>query len=230
MAEPHSIPAEQYSEEVEQSVPEQPKLSDTDREDRALRDKTWLARIRDTGDTAAFEQLFRAYMTPLTTYAESVVKSHEVARDVVTDVMLELWKRRSSLVIRTTVASYLYGAVFHGACRCVRRQRLERHWQGKFAAEGKSPMMSTYTLRGPEDMEAAVDREILWAAIAELPERARCVAIFRWVEGHSRGEIAERLGITVRTVNNHLTMAMRTIRMRLGAASSRTSSPPGDAA
>lgn len=183
--------------------------------ERRARDLAWLARMREADDTAAFEMLFDAYVVPLVKFAQRRIASRELARDIVTDVMVDVWRRRHELVLETTFAAYAYRAVSNKAAQHVRHAQLERKWLGTFAQEGLSPTIGTYALRGPEEMDRDLDRQALHAAVDALPEATRRVAILRWFEGLSHPEIAVRLRVAVVTVNYHLMAAKRRLAAQL---------------
>jgi RNA polymerase sigma factor (sigma-70 family) len=157
--------------------------------ERRARDLAWLARMREADDTAAFEMLFNAYVVPLVRFAQRRVASRELARDIVTDVMVELWRRRRTLQIQTTLSAYLYGAVLHKARRHAHHLALERYWQRQWTAEGYSLAVGTHALRGESDIDTDLDTQFVREAVAALLAQARRVAELRWFEGLSRAEI-----------------------------------------
>jgi RNA polymerase sigma factor (sigma-70 family) len=85
-----------------------------------------------------------------------------------------------------------------------------------FAAAEESPAMSTLPLLADEEMERVEAIQAVQRALAELPIGVRRVALLRWGTGSTLTpeDIASRLGISVRTVQNYLSLAIRALKER----------------
>jgi RNA polymerase sigma-70 factor (ECF subfamily) len=153
-------------------------------------DTSLLARVRE-GDVDAFERLYRSYFTPLWEFAYRYVRDADIAKDVVQDVLLSLWNRRSSLTGAERIPPYLYVAVRYQAINALRRSSIDR--RARDVASAAQPMSAP----APDadvaqaDEESAVER-----ALARLSDNARRVLLLRWKHGLSFAEIAESLGIS----------------------------------
>jgi len=90
-----------------------------------LTDHELLDRLR-LGDASAFDALFRAHYAELVTSAERLVGERTVAEDVAQEVMLELWRRRGSLVVQESVRAYLFRAVRNRALNQLRHERMKQ--------------------------------------------------------------------------------------------------------
>lgn len=180
-------------------------------------DATWIARIR-AGDNEAFERVFRRFYPMLLRTAARLVRGQDVADDIVMDVFLTMWRKRSELAIRGDIGAYLHTAVRHRALNALSRQRLERSWQGVFAAEGTSPAFSEHHRGVHEALEQEELETQCAEAMARLPMRARQVAQMRFIDRMGRTEIAATLGISVSTVKAHLTTALRALRASFRAS------------
>src|SRR2546421_8073921 len=90
-------------------------------------ERDWAVRIR-TGDAAAFERAFRAYLPALCKFACRYVHSREVAQELVHDVFATLWEERARLSVGK-LKSYLYAAVRNSAISHLRHERVERRWR-----------------------------------------------------------------------------------------------------
>ena len=177
---------------------------------RATIDAALIERIR-VGDMAAFEDVFRNYYDPLVAFVRTIVRSEDIAADVVDDLFTTMWVRRDQLDIQTSVASYLYRSVRNGALNILRNRRtqdaLHAHW------------LPSETTSTQELASAAVEREelsrVIERLLATLPERRREAVTLRWKGELSHAEIAQVLGITVQSVANLINRALHDLRQRL---------------
>ena len=166
------------------------------------------------GDEAAFAALFDRYVGPLSAFVMAYVPSREEAADVVHDVFLRIWQGREGLEVHDSLRAYLYRAARNQALNRVRRQTIERRWRegaGRVEADmAQATMPGVEERLQHEELLAELDR-----ATAELPERCRMVFLLRWRDGLRYAEIADVMGISVKTVENQITRALRTVRERL---------------
>lgn len=162
------------------------------------------------GNVAAFEQLFRAHYTALRRFA-SVIVSADDASDVVDDVFAWLWASRERVIVRGSLATYLYSAVRHRALNAVRNQRKQFDLQQRFAREIAESTAHDVDSQARTDDDASLLHEVR-AVIAQLPERRRLAITLRWDAGLGNGEIATILGIAPQSVANLIQRALADIR------------------
>jgi len=163
------------------------------------------------GDGAVFDQLCLGYHDALWRFAFRIVRSREVAQDVVQDVFLNVWERRAELAITTSLAAYLFSAVRRRALVYLRNDRtatrIAATWgPGDVPASGtvgESPLAEVER----EEREAMVAR-----ALATLPPARRQAVALRWGEHMEYEEIAEAMGISVEAARAHVSRAYRTLR------------------
>ncbi|MBK8250620.1 MAG: RNA polymerase sigma-70 factor [Gemmatimonadetes bacterium] len=161
------------------------------------------------GDEVAFDALFRAWYPPLVQFAERLLREREGAEEVVQDVMLELWKRRETLVITGSPQGYLYQSTRNRALNRLRHLRVENR-DDEFDAD-------TLPSRGASDGEAAAGEveAALERAVNSLPPRCRQVFELNRVQGLKYAEVAAAMGISVKAVEAHMARALRTLREQL---------------
>jgi RNA polymerase sigma-70 factor, ECF subfamily len=174
----------------------------------------WTERIRD-GDEAAFEAMFHAYYGPLCDFVDGHVRDPAATEELVQDVFLQLWARRSEWDVRGSLRAYLYGAARNRALNHLKRRGLERRWsvvaerQHELVPHGQGPRSPEDDLRSRE-ISTAVER-----VIERLPERARLAATLRWQHQLSYAEIADVMGISAKGVENQLGRAAKILRKSL---------------
>lgn len=161
------------------------------------------------GDENALEVLFNEYHGPLCGFAYRFVRSRAVAEELVQEVFLYLWEHRSELEIGDP-KRYLFTAVRNAATSYLRHQHVtDRGEADTIALFSKSPATPERDLRVTE-LASALQR-----AIARLPERCRLVFTLSREEGMAHKEIADVLGISVKTVENQMVHAYKALRQYL---------------
>lgn len=167
------------------------------------------------GDTLAYETVFRALFQPLVGYVVRIVDSKALAEELVQELFLTLWLRRATLeVANGSLTAYLFAAARNRALAHLRRERVRARWREREEVAARIDE----TERSREVHDDAEEVEIALAvkdAVDSLP--ARCRQVFRMSRdrGLTYGEIAREMGIAVKTVENHMALALRTLRVRL---------------
>jgi RNA polymerase sigma-70 factor, ECF subfamily len=168
-----------------------------------------IARIRQ-GDAGQFESLFRSSYVSLVRYAKTLIKDHDTAEEIVQDLFFRLWKEREKIKIESSLNGYLFRSVHNRCLHYIDHNRVvERH------AEEMS-------FRQPENHETPSDilhYKELQAKIARIMERLpeRCGKIFYMsrFEGLKYNEIAEKLSVSVKTVESNMGRALKEFRKEL---------------
>ena len=144
----------------------------------------------DTFDIT-YKALFRRYYPNLMFYATRLVGDEE-AEDVVQDVFVELWKRRDSMVIGDQIQAFLYRAVYTRALNVLKHRSIE------------------------DGYCAAVEENEIYQAINELPDKCKEVFKLSYLHEMKNKEIADVMGVSLRTVEAHMYKALKFLRNRLG--------------
>lgn len=175
---------------------------------RRVTDPALLDRLR-RGDADAFDVIFRGLYGRLVGLAEAMLRDPAVAEEIAQDVMLELWRRRETLVLEAPLEAYLFRATRNRALNHLRHERIVQRAEPFAAAEVPTAP--------PADRDVA-DREIeevLQAAVADLPPRCREVFELSRAHGLSYAEIAATMEISIKTVEAQMGKALRVLRQRL---------------
>ena len=163
-----------------------------------------LCRRLKASDRTAFEQLFRRLREGLLRYVRAIIDDDTVAHDLVQDVFVYLWGLRESLDPSRSVKAYLYSMARNRAYRFMRDERThaEKHALLKQQASAQAPGADNPDAR--YDAEALTQRLRGW--IGELPERQREALLLSRYHALSHREVASVMGVSPRTVNNHLSL------------------------
>ena len=164
-------------------------------------------RIR-AGDVTAFETLYKLFWTAMYSFAFRYVQSGEEAEDVVQEVFFRIWRSRSEWNVIGSVQNYLFISVRNASIARLRRNATAQRW-----TERERVSSSGESTSGPEaDLEVAERHADIERALAEMTEKRRAVCAMRWIDGMSYAQIAERLGITEKTVENHIGNGVKFMR------------------
>lgn len=175
---------------------------------------------RDGGGAGAaaeqVEALFREHYRALVVFAAHYTRDRGVAEEVVQEVFLRFWERCEREGPGEVTRSYLFSAVRYQTLTLLRHERVARRWseratqelqwRGRDAAGDDPPVAALEA----EDLTRAVRR-----AVAGLSEKTRVVFLLSREGGLTYAKIAEVLGISVKTVELHMTRALKTLRANL---------------
>ena len=162
------------------------------------------------GDEKAFEQTFRNYYPRLCNYACSLLKDEEESEEVVQTVFLTIWEKREDLEITLSLKSYLYRAV-HNHCLNRFKHASVREVHREHTLHFTSASYESVT----EVIHASELEERIEKAVSTLPEQ--CQKAFRMsrFEELKYQEIADQLGISIKTVENQIGKALKILRTEL---------------
>ena len=155
-----------------------------------------------------YKALFRRYYPSLIFYATRLVGEEE-AEDVVQDVFVELWKRKDHIEIGDQIQAFLYRAVYTRSVEegyCVAMEEINQR-----RAEFYQPD-NNEVIRRIEDKEL---RKEIHDAINELPDKCKEVFKLSYLHDMKNKEIADILGVSLRTVEAHMYKALKYLRGRL---------------
>lgn len=161
-------------------------------------------------DRDSFEQLFRKEFKGLCFFAQKYVKDPDSAREIVQDSFLGLWEKRATIDTGRPVKSYLT-AVIHNKCHNYLRDNK------KFDT---SLLQTEHLLEynNHDETDILVTRELhlkIRESIDELPEKCREIFLLNRYENLKYQQIADQLGISVKTVEAQMSKALQHMRMRL---------------
>jgi RNA polymerase sigma-70 factor (ECF subfamily) len=173
------------------------------------RDRQWAKQIQE-GDRHAFEKLFHAYVDQLYAFAAEHV-NQSAAKDIVQEVFCDLWERRSDWEPSGTVKAYLYRAVRNTALDRLDHRQVREEWKEEEKKENR-PRFDV----GPADaLQQEELRQAMRKAVEDLPGQQKLVYRLAHRHGLSYKEIASALGITRKTVENHMGRALQSLRSQL---------------
>ena len=155
-------------------------------------------------NTKIFREHFLQYYRPLCLFALHYLKDIDDAEDTVQDCFMELWRRKDRGVDASGLKSYLYAMVRNRCIDILKKDSL--------VDSNVQPSDLEEVLSDEECEEWAYDEARMWTAIDSLPEKCREVFLLAKKEGLKYEEIAVRMGISVHTVKNQMSKAIKTVK------------------
>ena len=172
-----------------------------------LNNESYYIRLISTGDEKAFEYVYNYYRDKIYTVALMLTRSTTVAEEIVEDVFLKVWLRRTSLDEIENFGAYLY-TIARNECYRVLNQ-IAKNYKVILLAETDASFVHNDT------HEYLLGREvtsILQKAIEKLPNQQKQVYRLIKEDNLKRNEVAQILQIKPETVKFHLAQAMKNIR------------------
>jgi RNA polymerase sigma-70 factor (ECF subfamily) len=160
------------------------------------------------GDNDALVKLYHRYWQRLFMAAYNILKDKAPCEDMVQEIFLQLWQRRETLEVHTSVEAYLFSIIRYKVFYHIKKERVRA---GLF-----DQLTGRLYNATPEDI--ATEKNILKEVahvVEALPDKCRQVYRLSREEQLSHREIAERLNISTKTVENQLTIALRKIRFTM---------------
>ena len=157
-------------------------------------------------DHESFEAIYTRYWEQLFTSAYIILRDHNSSKDVVQDIFIWLWEKRANVKIGS-IAAYLKAAVRFKIANLIRGDRIRESFYTE-VIEFKSNLAPT-----PSQLaEVKEMQEIIQQAVNQLPRQCRTIYQLRRERQLSNQEIAEHLGLSLKTVENQITIAQKRIR------------------
>ncbi|MFO7575788.1 MAG: RNA polymerase sigma-70 factor [Bacteroidales bacterium] len=167
-------------------------------------------RIR-MGDIKAFESLFRSSYSSLVRYSASVVKDQDTAEEIVQDLFYRLWKEREKLKINSSLNGYLFRSTYNRSLRWIEHMKVVKKYESDtLITDQESPPTPLQQLQLGELQESIA------RTLERLPERCGEIFFLNRFEGLRYREIADKLSISVKTVEANMGKALKEFRKTLG--------------
>lgn len=161
-------------------------------------------------DSSVFEQVFKTYFKNLHAYACTILKDEDEAEEMVQQVFFKLWERAENLSFTGSIAAYLYRAVHNESMNYLRHQKVKSTHQLQVAYSSKNQSENIAGRMISKELEKKFQ-----SALAELPEQCRTIFQLSRFEEMKYREIAEKLSISIKTVENQMGKALKIMRAKL---------------
>lgn len=158
----------------------------------------------------AFKQLYQEYYTRVVTFITGIIKRREISKDLAQDVFVNLWLNRKTLDVSRNLQNYLFVASRHAAINYLKKE----------LSVTSEPIEELHTEIGSDitvedTLFAREIRLLIEMVVSEMPEQRQRIYRMSREQGVSNEEIASRLGISKRSVENQISLALKEIRQAI---------------
>lgn len=173
-----------------------------------------LQKLRE-GDEDTYVYLFRKYYIQLCAYSRRYVGRKDIAEELVSETFFNIWKNREALEIHSSLKGYLFHAVCNNSLSFLRKQKREESLD-EFLEISNDIHTAVTSDESPSDSLIFSDlNEAITKAVDALPSQQKKAFCLKRYEGKKNAEIAEIMGISVKTVEMHLSRSVLTLRRNL---------------
>ncbi len=164
------------------------------------------------GNEQAFEFVYTRFATAIYNYVYRRVRIKEPAEEIVQEIFVSLWNKRENLQITTSLESYLFGAAKYKILSFIRSEQVRKKYAAEFTlfACGKYDN-SVEELADLRDLQLTLNEKI-----SELPEKCQTAFRMSRMDHEPIPQIAEKMNISTRTVENYISQALKHLRTSLG--------------
>ncbi len=155
-----------------------------------------------------FEELFRMHYKMLCNAANTILNDKDASEDVVQDVFFNFWKKKELLPIIQSVKSYLYRSTINASLNQLEKNKKTIRFSDTKLAE--SLVVNAGENFNHKELQTKIEE-----AINQLPPKCKVIFVLSRYEGLKYKQIADYLGISIKTVENQMGKALQMLRIRL---------------
>jgi RNA polymerase sigma-70 factor, ECF subfamily len=164
------------------------------------------------GSEMAFERFFKTYFKSLYAYAFTVLQDEIMAEEMVQQVFYKIWEKKEQFGVHTSVKAFLYKAVYNECLNYLKHQKHKANHQNYVVYVNRNQVSDENTAMRVELSEL---QSRLQTALSELPEQCRTIFYMSRFDELKYREIAERMGLSVKTIEAQMGKALKILREKL---------------
>jgi RNA polymerase sigma-70 factor (family 1) len=176
---------------------------------KALVDDGELINLLKKGNARAFDLLYERYWKDLYIVAYDRVSDEEVAKDIVQDLLIDIWKRHESIQINESLSQFLFGAIKLRILNHYRSENIKQKVLERAQDHMHNVIVSMDELTSYYDLEKVVEEEV-----SAMPNNMKHSFLLR-SDNRSVKEIAGDLKLAEQTVSNNISQALNRLRKRV---------------
>lgn len=169
------------------------------------------------GDEETYISLFREYYVSLCAYSRRYVGRKDIAEEIVSETFLKIWETRETLQITASIKAYLFQAVCNNSLNYLRKLKKDLVLDEYFLKTASENIGFATVIDEIEEQSLILEsiNEKIDEAVRLLPEQQQKVFRLKRYEGKKNKEVAEILGLSVKTIEMHLSKATLNLRKNL---------------
>lgn len=178
-------------------------------------DSTEIVRKIKSGDQSAFENLYRSFYPKLSYFSGQYLLDADAAKNIAQDVFTELWEKRATLQNDTNIQAWLFSVTKNKSLKQISKERSKQKYTDYVKIRQLD--ISYQSLAGFNTDNFAFEelQQKVELALAKLSLPVRAVFEKSRFEDKKNREIAEELGISIKTVEAHISKALKLLRIEL---------------
>jgi len=179
--------------------------------------QTYLLKKLKSGDEGTYISLFEEYYVGLCAYSRRYVGRKDIAEDIVSETFFKIWENRKKLEITGSVKSYLFQAVANNSLNHLRKLKKEKRLEDYFLGTGNENIGFKEVAENITENSLLIKdlNSRIEEAVNLLPPQQQTAFRLKRFEGKKNKEIAEEMGLAVKTVEMHLSKALISLRKNL---------------
>lgn len=162
------------------------------------------------GDKKAFSMLYTIYAGKCYQFVSHLSKDEEVAKDIVHDIFVKIWLKREIVSQVDSFSSYLFKMTRNAVMDKFESDAIRARYQQRKMLDFEESALFTEEKISVDELQL-----LIYEAMEKMPDRRKDIFFLSRIKGLSNTEIAVRLGLNVRTVENHISKALADIRVLL---------------
>ncbi|WP_346859208.1 RNA polymerase sigma-70 factor [uncultured Draconibacterium sp.] len=174
---------------------------------KSIEEKDLFEKIKQ-GNERAFEHLFKTYYAHLCVFASKIIEDEIAAEEIVQEFFVKLWEKRTLLTIDSSVKNYLFKSIKNLCLNFIKHNNVRLQHAKNFIAEVETNHFSDNFIE--VDLARKIEE-----SIESLPEKRREIFRLSREEGLKYREIADKLKLSVKTVEAQMGLALKTLRDKL---------------
>jgi len=180
-------------------------------------DQTYINQKLQDGEEETCVFLFRKYYVPLCSYARRYVGRKDIAEEIVAETFFKIWENRSNIIISASVKAYLFQAVCNNSLNYLGKLKHETRLEKYFQETTFENIAFSEPLDETEEQSLLLTdiNQKIEEVVAQLPEQQKKAFRLKRFEGRKTKEVAEIMGLSVKTVEMHLAKATLNLRQKL---------------
>ena len=158
------------------------------------------------GNEGAYHIVFNTYFPELVAFANKYVSDLDTAKEIVQVVFVKLYEKHSYLNITTSLKSYLYKMVYNDCLNAINSKKISSRHYSQYALQ-MDPQADFQDLMEQTEIELRI-----YKALDKLPPQCKLIIQQSRLEGKKNKEIADKLNISIRTVETQISKALKILR------------------
>lgn len=164
------------------------------------------------GDKIAFEFIYKKFVGRLFSFINAKIRVKEISEEMLQEIFVSLWAKRQTLDIHTSIEAYLFGAAKNQILNYIRKEYVRKQYAAEFARFASEQYdNSVIEQTNLSDLQNRIQQKV-----SELPDKCQVAFRMSRMEHKPIPQIAKKMNISTRTVENYISQALRHLRTNLG--------------